>query len=495
MKKICFILSLAVCMAYLTHAQTPTVYTFRYNGTEDPPPCCPDLNNNWKSSHGSPCYAAHPAYNYWSYDNLKLVTSYTNSQRKSEGAFVSYSFSKNNNYRVSFTLKNLDGSPYMEVYGANGLTEKKDTSCGESAPQSITDKELIGIDLAVCSGAGPFPYYCDIIIPSPLSTDSYWNPSKNYSQFWVASSHQGGSGSFIIQQITITDYGKVESDPPKTPGNLRATAIESKKITVAWDISTDNTRVDGYEIYCDNKKSGTTKDTTYTLTDLKPCTSYTIEVRAYDPYDNYSPKAALKVKTRIDLPDDIVLQDPVNLSTMPNKEYIVQAANSITLKTGFSVAARDAKEYFHCKISGCGDSFSSNPLPDNEESFLMEEDISMNPYSETDSLLLTNEEFVYNNPYKQATSEIFDISHSPPSDIHHEVLIYPNPTSNMVTIAYQLFTGREEIIIFDITGKSLFNNRLSGSISNIDVSDFSPGIYFIKIMTQEKIFVKKLVKK
>jgi hypothetical protein len=50
------------------------------------------------------------------------------------------------------------------------------------------------------------------------------------------------------------------------------------------------------------------------------------------------------------------------------------------------------------------------------------------------------------------------------------------------------------MILFDITGKQLLENTLSSVTSNIDISSFSPGVYFIKVFTQEKILIRKFIK-
>ena len=75
------------------------------------------------------------------------------------------------------------------------------------------------------------------------------------------------------------------------------------------------------------------------------------------------------------------------------------------------------------------------------------------------------------------------------------MLIYPNPASGTITIEYFQFTGSEETMISDITGKSLLHNKLSGIISIIDISSLSSGIYFIKVITHERVYVQKLIKK
>jgi len=81
-----------------------------------------------------------------------------------------------------------------------------------------------------------------------------------------------------------------------------------------------------------------------------------------------------------------------------------------------------------------------------------------------------------------------------PSYTEKELLIYPNPTNATITIEYLHFTGNEKMFLYDITGKPILSYELSGMISHIDVSHFSSGVYFIKVITQDNLFVKKFVK-
>ena len=451
MKKILIIISLiAACGVYVAEGQINTTsYTFWYIGT---PPCNPDLNSGWQVSHGSPDYVPSPDY-----DNLQFVSSYNDKDNtsKSEGAFVSYNFSKNNNYRIRIRLKINYGSPKIEVYGANSLYENKDPNCDEAELPTVSSKQLIGGKYIDCTTG----YFCIMSFPSDLDK---WNPNGNYSYLWITSNNPGNSSSFIVNEVFIEDFGKVESIPPTVPGNLRTKVVEHNKITVQWDASYDASGVAGYEVFLNNVSKGTTSRTEYTFSNLTKCTPYTIEVRAYDIYDNYSAKTPpLSVQTLDDKPGDIVLDKPIILA---GGQQIEEATNTITLKAGFSVAATNARELFHAKIVPACPGTPSNILQsENENQYYTEED-------EDFFMSLLSEE-------------------------SNELQIYPNPTSDKITVRYRQFTGVEKITIFDIMGRLVLDDNLSGVVSEIDVSAFPSGVYFIKVITQDKALMKKLIKK
>jgi TRAP-type uncharacterized transport system substrate-binding protein len=70
-----------------------------------------------------------------------------------------------------------------------------------------------------------------------------------------------------------------------------------------------------------------------------------------------------------------------------------------------------------------------------------------------------------------------------------EVQIYPNPTSNQLTIATDLAIN--EIKLIDITGKTIRSIKQDTKV--INVADLPSGIYFIQLITNEKVITKKLV--
>jgi len=323
-------------------------------------------------------------------------------------------------------------------------------------------------------------------MPSETISD-YYIPNDNYFSIWVTSYCPGNSSSFIISSIKVIDYGfDKDTEPPTVPGNLQVTSIESTKISVKWDPSTDNIGVTGYEIYCNNALVGTTRDTKYTISNLMQCTNYKIEVRAYDAAGNYSPKASVDAQTP--MPVDIVLQTPIILSNQPDKKYYAEATRSITLKPGFSVKANNSQEYLHARILlGCGRGVLS--------SFQIEE----NPYYiEEDEMFDTL--YIVDNPsadefqYLKDEETVIETSLGVLSTISDkEINIYPNPTTGTLSIVSEdmdIYTFE----LFDITGKNLLSLKPLNNVFTIDISTYSAGVYFIKIATHETIFMKKLFK-
>ncbi len=74
--------------------------------------------------------------------------------------------------------------------------------------------------------------------------------------------------------------------------------------------------------------------------------------------------------------------------------------------------------------------------------------------------------------------------------IKNSIAIYPNPTSDFITITYNdMITEGAKIILFDITGKQLLTQPLS-SMNNINISHLADGVYWVRIGDETRKIVK-----
>jgi Secretion system C-terminal sorting domain len=75
------------------------------------------------------------------------------------------------------------------------------------------------------------------------------------------------------------------------------------------------------------------------------------------------------------------------------------------------------------------------------------------------------------------------------------VNLYPNPANNYLELMYNLYSNGK-LQILDISGKLLFQSELNSNDheARIDISNFSNGIYFLKITTKDKDETVKFVK-
>ena len=94
-----------------------------------------------------------------------------------------------------------------------------------------------------------------------------------------------------------------------------------------------------------------------------------------------------------------------------------------------------------------------------------------------------------------STSAITTISSLATNDfesLNNAVTVYPNPTSGIVTISSSENAIINKIEIVDVLGKTV--SVKTENTSQVNISEFSKGIYILKIYSAENVFVKKIIK-
>ena len=77
-------------------------------------------------------------------------------------------------------------------------------------------------------------------------------------------------------------------------------------------------------------------------------------------------------------------------------------------------------------------------------------------------------------------------------DSNDNLLIYPNPTNNIVNI--DLKNDKFSIAVYDQAGKKLIEKNSSTGEIKIDFSNLNSGIYFLKVNGDKISFTEKVVK-
>ena len=88
--------------------------------------------------------------------------------------------------------------------------------------------------------------------------------------------------------------GGSDTQAPSAPSNLQATGTTTSSITLAWNASSDNVGVTGYDIYRGSTLAGYVSGSTlsYTDTGLSANTTYTYQIKAKDAAGNVSAASA-----------------------------------------------------------------------------------------------------------------------------------------------------------------------------------------------------------
>ncbi len=143
---------------------------------------------------------------------------------------------------------------------------------------------------------------------SPNLSDSGLTPNTGYSYtvsaFDAASNESAKSGALATTTL-------VDTIAPTTPTNLHQTGQTITTVSIAWNASSDNVAVTGYEIYRDGLLVRTQSGTSFTDTGLAVYTGYIYTVTAHDASNNASPlSSALVASTAQDttaptVPDNV----------------------------------------------------------------------------------------------------------------------------------------------------------------------------------------------
>lgn len=74
----------------------------------------------------------------------------------------------------------------------------------------------------------------------------------------------------------------------------------------------------------------------------------------------------------------------------------------------------------------------------------------------------------------------------------NSISMSPNPARESVTVS-STAEKINSIEVFDVSGRSVLRTAVNESSATIDVRSFSSGVYYVKLQTQEKSFIAKLV--
>jgi len=103
---------------------------------------------------------------------------------------------------------------------------------------------------------------------------------------------------------------------------------------------------------------------------------------------------------------------------------------------------------------------------------------------------------VINNPETNTTIHVAEgETLSLESSFIEDLIIYPNPVKNILTIDSSLNLDQSIISVFDLAGRRVMNYRLASGINSVNVSELSAGKYILRVITEENhISSQKFIK-
>ena len=73
-----------------------------------------------------------------------------------------------------------------------------------------------------------------------------------------------------------------------------------------------------------------------------------------------------------------------------------------------------------------------------------------------------------------------------------EVNVYPNPTSNFVTVQAN---GMNHITVLNPLGQMVYDANVDGDIQKLDMSQYEAGVYMVRVATENGTSVQRVVVK
>ena len=78
--------------------------------------------------------------------------------------------------------------------------------------------------------------------------------------------------------------------------------------------------------------------------------------------------------------------------------------------------------------------------------------------------------------------------------ISSSLKIYPNPFSNEISIETSANSSDSELTILNLNGQELIKRKITGSPTQINLSTLPGGVYFVKIVGELGLQVRKIIK-
>jgi chitodextrinase len=170
----------------------------------------------------------------------------------------------------------------------------------------------------------------------PGYADSGLNSDTRY-QYAVAAFDAAGNVSERSPALNATTLKEPDVSPPTIPQSLRTTGQGTTTVALAWNRSTDNVGVAGYEVFRDNVAvanvpvpPGNPAVVSHTVTGVGVASTHQYKVRAFDASENASGDSNRITVTTRSNPDTTPPNAPTNL-------HVVGTPTVTTISLGWNV--------------------------------------------------------------------------------------------------------------------------------------------------------------
>jgi hypothetical protein len=174
-----------------------------------------------------------------------------------------------------------------------------------------------------------------------------------------------------------------------------------------------------------------------------------------------------------------------------------------SLNSGIKVLNKDMNNYVFCSNTN---TISAVKLDQFGYGFCKTDSVqlltnSIIYYDTTFSVIMTNSNFLYTNEilsFLNIELKTEDYCSNSSSMANNEVkdgfILYPNPANESITYQCGGFVKNQILFIYNLEGRSVFQQSILKDRTVIDISSLAKGLYFIKVITNEGSVIRKFVK-
>jgi len=371
----------------------------------------------------------------------------------------------------------------------------------------------------------------------------------------AAYNFQGNANPFISNPAWVYTIWNPNPDTenPTAPTNLTADNLTHNSVHLNWNAATDNVGVVAYEIYKNGSLLDTSPLSNYTVSSLSNNTSYTFYVVALDAAGNSSTNSNSISITTLNPPTYIINEDFNDCAIVGNsftayseasdKDWTCQTQHGHNNTGCYSVngyqenvASKDwlitsnpidFTQYTNESLSvyliyaygttplelvystnypGSGNpsSYTWNAVPNvsintptGSSSPSVQEITNVDISAISQSAYLAFKYYSNGSPTRWNVDDFSIISSNGTSVDSFEkeniISIYPNPTTNIFTVKSK--TSIDHIYLYNLLGQEIFTSTPNTEKTTINLSNFDFGSYIIKISTETKTKVFKVIKR
>ncbi|MGE0088836.1 MAG: GEVED domain-containing protein [Bacteroidales bacterium] len=348
-----------------------------------------------------------------------------------------------------------------------------------------------------------------------------------------------------VEDYTVTFGAAVpDTQAPTAPTSLVSSNITSTSATISWTASTDNVGVTGYEIYKNGTLLSTSTTTSYSAIGLTAATTYSFTVKAKDAAGNVSAASTAKSVTTLATSVtycaskgsnvtyewiDYIAYGGMTNTTAANAGYgnftatkiatvTLGASTTINVSCGFKSSTYT--EYWRVWID-----WNQNGTFETTEQMVAGSSSSSATLSYTftvpSTALLGSTRMRVTMKYNAAptacetfsygevedytvnvvNAAMINLSEETPfaevlgNEDNTQIMIWPNPAIDYVTVGVNNGTMYGKIRIYNLIGILIKSVDIEGSDKEINISELPAGSYIISVDDEKEPLVKQFIKK